>query len=41
MNLAKETQWERYDRPRFLQSDGEDMIEVELGDEVTFDEAHD
>jgi hypothetical protein len=30
MALAKETRWERYDRLRYLQSNAEDMIEVEL-----------
>jgi hypothetical protein len=30
MTLAKKTWWERYDRPRYLQSEIEDMIEVEL-----------
>ena len=29
--LAKRTQWERYDRPRYLKSDGEDMVEVDGG----------
>jgi hypothetical protein len=28
--LAKKAWWERYDRPRYLQSEPEDMIEVEL-----------
>jgi hypothetical protein len=30
MTLAKKTWWERYDRPRYLQSEIEDIIEVEL-----------
>jgi hypothetical protein len=30
--LAKEARWERYDRPRYLQSDAEDMLEVGLDD---------
>lgn len=33
--LAKETRWERYDRPRYLQSDMEDMIEVALDDDLS------
>jgi hypothetical protein len=37
MTLAKKTWWEKYDRPRYLQSKAEDMIEVELGDEVAFE----
>jgi hypothetical protein len=32
--LAKEARWERYDRPRYLQSDEEDMVEVALEDEL-------
>jgi hypothetical protein len=32
MALTKETRWERYDRPRYLESDGEDIVEVELED---------
>lgn len=35
--LAKETRWERYDRPRYLQSDGEDIVEVELEDDLTLE----
>jgi hypothetical protein len=35
--LAKETQWKRYDRPRYLQSDGEDMVEVELDDDLALE----
>jgi len=30
MTLAKKSWWERYDRPRYLQSEIEDIIEVEL-----------
>ncbi|KAL9591027.1 MAG: hypothetical protein Q9179_007963 [Wetmoreana sp. 5 TL-2023] len=37
MTLAKKTWWEKYDRPRYLQSEAEDVIEVELGDEVVFE----
>jgi hypothetical protein len=37
MTLAKKTWWEKYDRPRYLQSKAEDMIEVELGDGVAFE----
>jgi hypothetical protein len=33
--LAKATRWERYDRPRYLQNDGDDMVEVELDDDLT------
>jgi hypothetical protein len=32
--LAKGTRWERYDRPRYLQSDWEDMVEAGLEDEL-------
>jgi hypothetical protein len=34
MTLAKKAWWERYDRPRYLKSESEDMIEVELKDEI-------
>ena len=37
MTLAKKTWWEKYDRPRYLQSKEEDMLEVELGDEVVLE----
>ncbi|ERF73245.1 hypothetical protein EPUS_08796 [Endocarpon pusillum Z07020] len=37
MKLAKGTRWERYDRPRYLESDGEDMIEVELEDDLALE----
>jgi len=37
MMLAKKTWWERYDRPRYLQSEVEDMIEVELEDEIALE----
>ena len=33
MTLAKKSWWERYDRPRLLHGEIEDIIEVELGDE--------
>jgi hypothetical protein len=32
--LANEARWERYDRPRYLQSDPEDMLEVDLDDDL-------
>ncbi|KAJ5970777.1 uncharacterized protein N7479_000695 [Penicillium vulpinum] len=32
--LSKDARWERYDRPRYLQSDMEDMVEVELDDDL-------
>jgi hypothetical protein len=35
--LAKEARWERYDRPRYLESDGEDIIEVELKDGLVWE----
>ncbi|OGE48711.1 hypothetical protein PENARI_c026G01127 [Penicillium arizonense] len=35
--LAKEARWERYDRPRYLQSDIEDMIEVVLDDDLSLE----
>lgn len=35
--LAKEARWERYDRPRYLQSDMEDMIEVALDDDLSLE----
>jgi hypothetical protein len=31
--LAKEARWVRYDRPRYLQSDGEEMVEISLEDD--------
>jgi hypothetical protein len=34
MMLGKETQWKRYDRPRYLERDGEDMIEADLDDDL-------
>jgi len=34
MTLGRETQWKRYDRPRYLESDGEDMIEAALEDDL-------
>lgn len=37
MKLARDTRWERYDRPRFLRSDGSDMIEVELEEVASYD----
>ncbi|KAJ5662985.1 hypothetical protein N7507_003716 [Penicillium longicatenatum] len=33
--LAKEARWVRYDRPRYLQSDTEDMVEVALDDDLS------
>ncbi|KAJ5807091.1 hypothetical protein N7474_010683 [Penicillium riverlandense] len=33
--LAKEARWERHDRPRYLQSDMEDMVEVALDDDLS------
>lgn len=36
-SLAKETQWKRYDRPRYFQSDGDDMVEVELDDDLALE----
>ncbi|KAJ9492836.1 hypothetical protein VN97_g390 [Penicillium thymicola] len=35
--LAKEARWERYDRPRYLQSDMEDVIEVALDDDLSLE----
>ncbi|KAJ5263640.1 hypothetical protein N7478_011245 [Penicillium angulare] len=32
--LEKGTRWERYDRPRYLQDDGDDVVEVELEDDL-------
>jgi len=32
--LAKKTQWERYDRPRYLHGGGEDRVEVDLKDNL-------
>lgn len=32
--LAREVIWERYDRPRYLQGDAEDMVEVALEDDL-------
>jgi len=37
MALAKETRWERYDRPRYLESDGEDTVEVDLEDDLALE----
>jgi hypothetical protein len=37
MSLAKKAWWERYDRPRYLESESEDMIEVELEDEIALE----
>ncbi|KAI9786108.1 MAG: hypothetical protein M1839_007518 [Geoglossum umbratile] len=37
MTLAKKTWWERYDRPRYLHSESEDMIGVELEDEIALE----
>jgi hypothetical protein len=38
--LAKKTQWERYDRPRYLHSDGNDRIEVDLEDNLALEGLH-
>lgn len=35
--LAKKARWERYDRPRYLQSDMENMIEVALDDDLSLE----
>jgi hypothetical protein len=35
--LAKGARWERYDRPRYLQSDMEDMVEVALDDDLSLE----
>jgi len=35
--LVKKVWWERYDRPRYLKSEAEDIIEVELEDEITLE----
>ncbi|KAH0557192.1 hypothetical protein GP486_005019 [Trichoglossum hirsutum] len=35
--LAKKAWWERYDRPRYLESEAEDMIEVDLEDETALE----
>lgn len=35
--LAKEPRWERYDRPRYLQSDMEDMVVVALEDDLSLE----
>jgi hypothetical protein len=40
MMLAKKAWWERYDRPRYLESEAEDMIEVDLEDEITLEGEH-
>jgi uncharacterized protein YkuJ len=37
MTLAKGTRWKRYDRPRYLESDGEDTVEVKLEDDLTLE----
>jgi hypothetical protein len=36
--LAREARWERYDRPRFLQSDREDMVEVSLEEDLSLED---
>ncbi|KAH8816666.1 hypothetical protein F5884DRAFT_229710 [Xylogone sp. PMI_703] len=38
--LDKKIYWERYDRPRYLQGEPEDSIEVELQDEIALDAQH-
>ena len=35
--LAKKTQWERYDQPRYLYGDGEDRVEVDLEDNLVLE----
>ncbi|KAF2182452.1 hypothetical protein K469DRAFT_690905 [Zopfia rhizophila CBS 207.26] len=40
MMLAKKAWWERYDGPRYLESEPEDMVEVELEDEITLEGDH-
>jgi hypothetical protein len=37
MSLEKETRWERYDRPRYLDNDAEDVVEVQLEDGVALE----
>jgi hypothetical protein len=36
--LAKKAHWERYDRPRYFQSDGIDMVEVDLEDDLALED---
>lgn len=36
--LAKEAKWVRYDRPRYFQSDGEDVVEVSLEDDLSLED---
>ena len=35
--LAKKTQWERYNRPRYLHSNREDRVEVDLEDNLALE----
>ena len=35
--LAKKTQWERYDQPRYLHDDGEDRVKVDLEDSLALE----
>ncbi len=35
--LAKKTQWEKYNRPRYLHGDGEDRVEVDLKDNLALE----
>jgi hypothetical protein len=35
--LAKKTQWERYDRPRYLHDDREDRVKVDLEDNLALE----
>jgi hypothetical protein len=39
--LAKEARWERYDRPRYLQSDKEDTVAVALDDDLSLEDDRD
>ncbi|KAK2750081.1 hypothetical protein FQN57_004573 [Myotisia sp. PD_48] len=41
LTLTNKTWWERYDKPRNVQSETEDSVEVELLDEFTLEEDHD
>jgi hypothetical protein len=36
--LGREARWERYDRPRSVQSDREDMVEVSLEDDLSLED---
>jgi hypothetical protein len=41
MTLAKKAWWEKYDRPRYLETEIEDMIEVELEPDMELEGGHD